>query len=599
MDIKEEIIEYIKTKEINGALLISGKWGCGKSYMIKKIVKEFNESKEYAIAIISLFGIDSIAALNDRVKAEYLEHNFSFLGKTAIKAYKLLGKVAKASSTVVSSAIPESAVASAISSGVSSVVSFNPLSFIAVKNTVGIKDNNRQFALIFDDFERCDIEHKDLLGAINEYVENKEIKTILVADEEKISNGSYSEFKEKLISRTLKLQPNFISIIESIIKHYNETQLGYINFLKRNKDTICQVFIESKSENLRSLKAYLIDFERIYAAWNKTSVSQDNIKAVFYMFGALTFGVKSGKYKEDKYGFLLSDNVLRDVHSDWNSRHILTSVRNWIVNGIWNETEFIEELEINYPENILTDDEKFLEYTFWDLEQQYITNGMPIAVQKANNGKLTRDELIDLLQKIFALKKYSIPFPCEVDYAKIESGFSQRKLEILSGNIQEPKCRRYVETDAIEEAALPLYKSIKNFENELILFSNKKKFKQYLNNQGDASSYSLKGLLIGDLDRNLANLFLAKYYNASNCLRREMIRTLIELGYTDNIFVTAQQRKTTIENLMFLSRKIKDYTTILTDYIAIAINNNFVDHLTELINKIESVNVVDTITVEE
>ncbi len=599
MDIKEEIIEYIKTKESNGALLITGKWGCGKSYILKKIVEQFNSGKEYAVAIISLFGIDSVAALNDRVKAEYLEHNSNFLGKTAIKAYKSLGKVAKTSCTVVSSAMPESAIASAISSGVSSVVSFNPLSFIAVKNTVGVKDNKRQFALIFDDFERCNIEHKNLLGAINEYVENKEIKTILVADEEKISNESYSEFKEKLISRTLKLQPNFISIIESIIKSYNETQLGYINFLKKNKDTICQVFIESKSENLRSLKAYLIDFERVYAAWNKTSVSQDNIKAVFYMFGALTFGVKSGKYKEDKYGSLLSDNVLREAHSNWNGRHILTSVRNWIVNGIWDETEFIEELESNYSDNILTDDEKFLEYTFWDLEQQYITNGMPIAVQKANNGELTRDELIDLLQKIFALKKYSIPFPCEVDYTKIESGFSQRKLEILSGNIQEPKCRRYVEIDAIEEAALPLYKSIKNFENELILFSNKEKFKQYLNNQGDASPYSLKGLLIGDFDRNLANLFLAKYYNASNCLRREMIRTLLELGYTDNIFVTAQQRKATIENLMFLSRKIKDYTTILTDYIAIAINNNFVDHLTELIDKIESVDIADKVTVEE
>ena len=589
MDIKNEIIEYIQTKELNGALLITGKWGCGKSYVIKEIAKELNANKECAIAIISLFGIDSIAALNDRVKAEYLEHNSSFLGKTAIKAYKSLAKVAKASSTVVATAIPESTVASAISSGVSSVTSLNPLNYIAVKNTVGIKDNKRQFALIFDDFERCNIEHKDLLGAINDYVENREIKTILVADEEKINNQNYSEFKEKFISRTLRLQPDFISIIESIIINYNETQAGYINFLKKNTDIICQIFIESKSENLRSLKSYLIDFERVYAAWNKTSVSQNDIKSIFYMFGALTFGVKSGKYKEGKYGYLFSDKELRELHSNWDSRHVLTSIQDWIVDGIWEEIDFIEELRSKYRDDELTDDQKFLEYTFWDLEQKYIVNGMPIAIQKAIDGELTRDELIDLLQKIFALKKYSIPFPCEVNYAKIEAGFSQRKLKILSGNIQEPKCRKHVEEDAIDADAIPLYKSIKNFDNEMTLFSNKKKFEQYLNKKNNESPYSLKGLLIGDLDRNLANLFLSQYYNADNCLRREMIRVLLELGYTDNIFITTEQRKNTVKNLTYLSSEIKNHTTILTDYIAIAINNNFANHLDELIINIKNI----------
>ena len=58
MDVRKEIMEFISRKEKNGALLLTGKWGCGKSYLIKKCVNDLNTQKN-AIAVISLFGIDS------------------------------------------------------------------------------------------------------------------------------------------------------------------------------------------------------------------------------------------------------------------------------------------------------------------------------------------------------------------------------------------------------------------------------------------------------------------------------------------------------------------------------------------------------------
>lgn len=70
MDTKKEIIDFINSNESNGALLITGKWGCGKSYLIKNLIREFNEEKKYAIAIISLFGINNVASLNYRIKEE-------------------------------------------------------------------------------------------------------------------------------------------------------------------------------------------------------------------------------------------------------------------------------------------------------------------------------------------------------------------------------------------------------------------------------------------------------------------------------------------------------------------------------------------------
>ena len=55
MLIENELDLFIKSEENNGALLITGKWGCGKSYLIKKCVKDLNSKNKYAIAIISLF----------------------------------------------------------------------------------------------------------------------------------------------------------------------------------------------------------------------------------------------------------------------------------------------------------------------------------------------------------------------------------------------------------------------------------------------------------------------------------------------------------------------------------------------------------------
>ena len=41
MNIKNEIVEFINSDESNGALLITGNWGCGKSYLAKNIINEF------------------------------------------------------------------------------------------------------------------------------------------------------------------------------------------------------------------------------------------------------------------------------------------------------------------------------------------------------------------------------------------------------------------------------------------------------------------------------------------------------------------------------------------------------------------------------
>ena len=73
MDAKQEIIDYIETKEIPGALLLTGEWGCGKTYLIKEIANEYKENKEFVFVIVSLFGVESVPELQEKVKKAALQ----------------------------------------------------------------------------------------------------------------------------------------------------------------------------------------------------------------------------------------------------------------------------------------------------------------------------------------------------------------------------------------------------------------------------------------------------------------------------------------------------------------------------------------------
>lgn len=587
MDTKKEIENYIKSKENNGALLITGKWGCGKSFLIKEIISDFNSKKSYAIAIVSLFGIDNVSSLNERVKEAYLELNSGFMGKTARGIYKILKKLAKESAAVTAAALPESVAASAISTGVSSVLSFNPLGFVTAKNTVGVGDKKRSFVLVFDDFERSNIQIKDLLGAINEYTENRLIKTVIIADEEKISKPEYSEFKEKLISRTVKLRTDYAAVIRSIVLNYSETEQGYVNFLKANLNLIQKIFEESNSENLRSLKSYLIDFERVFGAWKRSGVSNLLESKVFYAFGALTFALKSGEYKKDAYGFLFADTSLKKTYSDFQGSYMLDSLRSWIIDGIWNEDDFVDEIIKKFKITEMSDDEKLLAYGFWDLEQKNIINGLPIVVKKATEGELTRDELIGLLQKIFAFKKYSVPITVEIDYAKIYEGFKIRKNKILNGQISEPKRRKFSEKTQIEAEAYKLYDEIIAFDNKLVTYENRKLFVNYLNNHLTESQYSIKGIVIGVFDIQLMTLFLSTYDHADNAQKRDLAQVFLGLVFNDNIYTSAEERIETIETINKLKVELQNRNGILEDYITIAINNSFVEEIDNLLEELE------------
>ena len=163
---------------------------------------------------------------------------------------------------------------------------------------------SKKLVLVFDDLERSKQDKATFLGAINDYCENRNIKTIIIADEDHISEDEYKEFKEKVISHTLKITANYQEIILRVIRNYNETVVGYQDFLKKHLETVEEIFNESKSNNLRTLKTWIADFERIYKLWTELELPADDIDQVFYNFGAVMFEYKLAKCELDRYGLV-------------------------------------------------------------------------------------------------------------------------------------------------------------------------------------------------------------------------------------------------------------------------------------------------------
>ena len=469
MNIESEILDYINCNENTGALLLTGPWGCGKSYLMKQIAKDLNQEKAAAIAVISLFGLDSISAINKRVKDEYISLKLGTLGKSARKLSKKLAILVKDGLAVAGSAAPGVTGLAAASQGLSSALSYDLFGFFDVQSTIGNNDSKRKFVIVFDDLERCDINSKkDILGAINNFVENKQIKVIVIADEDKIDGDDYREYKEKLISRTLCMTADYDSIIENISANYAEAADGYRDFLKENADLIKSVFAESRTSNIRMLKTILADFERVYAAWTKFGFAIEYMPWALYTFGAEVYLSKApdkdGK-PAPKCDLLFFTNEGDDQYPNIGKYHSsFITTKQWITSGTWNAALFTEELKRKYAETDMSPLDRFLTYGFWDMQQEDIDVGLPQAVSLAYAGELSKDSVITLIQKIHALNEYNIAIPVQIDYQLVEDGLEKRLLKIRNGKLEDPASHLIIKESQFDAGASHLTKSLNRYD---------------------------------------------------------------------------------------------------------------------------------------
>lgn len=547
--------------------MLTGKWGCGKTYLVKNLIDSVEQEK-FAIVVVSLFGLVSISSLTTAIKKEVIFKKYPYLEKIEEKTEKSRGWISGIANWVKN--MPSMPVE------VNSIMAINPLDFINIQEEIS---PGRKLVLVFDDFERSKIDGVELLGAINEYVESKKIKVIIVADEDKIEEKRYKEFKEKVIFRTVKLIPDYHKVIGEMIEKYKETEAGYTSFLLQNKSILVNIFEQSNSDNLRIFKSLLIDFERVFGFLPSLALSERSTNKMLYSFGITLFNSKIIRQDKPRDNEKRNDELNREIREYYQTAPI-GRLREWIQDGVWDEGDIINSLNVIYSQENPTDDVKFLNWDFWSLNSNVLNKAFPILMDKAYTGNLTCNELILLLERLTWMKKFEIPYPTKVDYFRIEEGLNLRVEKILSGKVSEPEIRSFIGNETVNEMELNvrnLYKRLYELKNDILyMFSNRRQFMDIVNTGDDTSLYSLQKKRYRVFDKEMLNVIIKRYSVSDNDIKSQLANLIKEIVFETDV---EDENKESISNLEIFEQEINKKQASETDEFTKVINREFLKEL--------------------
>ena len=153
--------------------------------------------------------------------------------------------------------------------------------------------------IIFDDLERAVFEPKELLGAINQYVEIKERHVIILVNDEKLWSTKEVEKSEleKLVGKTLRLKARPELAIEHFIKPIDGPAKDFLN---SQKDVVLKCFAASGYENLRFLRQGVQEFARLYSVLDDDNRNADGcLRDFLCLYLALSMGAGARTVKRN------------------------------------------------------------------------------------------------------------------------------------------------------------------------------------------------------------------------------------------------------------------------------------------------------------
>jgi len=222
------IENYLLNDKTQSAIMLTGGWGTGKSYFIQNVLKPYlNDKKERSCIVVSLYGL---SALKEISKSIYLEIKTN--GKTKIgekgNAAKIAGKT----------------VLKGITSYFGVDLSRDESDLQELYESIDLSDK----LIILEDLERSIIPIKEVLGYVNNLVEQDGVKVLLVANEQEILKSEeyevtnakgetekkwrwtaeteeYLKTKEKTVSDTIIYFGNFYETIENIMQQFTDENI--------------------------------------------------------------------------------------------------------------------------------------------------------------------------------------------------------------------------------------------------------------------------------------------------------------------------------------------------------------------------------------
>lgn len=257
----EDYLGHYQTLQHPGyAVLVIGEWGSGKTHQIKQAIAD---SERY---YVSLFGIQTVEQLHAEV--------FAAASPKLAKATELLDGASHTAAAI---------------GGFFALAGAAP----SVFNAVFRRDIKPDRTLIFDDLERSNLKLKDVLGAINSYVEQHGFRVIVLAHDEKMTE-KFQALKEKTFGQTIKVIPQTDDAFEEFLEQI--THHGAKGLVREHSGAILAAFHASEVRSLRILRHVIEDFERLAKALiDKHIQNREAMAALVPLFVALNIETRSGR----------------------------------------------------------------------------------------------------------------------------------------------------------------------------------------------------------------------------------------------------------------------------------------------------------------
>lgn len=291
--LNEYIKHYLEDNKTKSAIMLSGPWGSGKSYYIKKELEPCLMMNGDKCVIVSLYGLKDVFEVS---KSIYIELRAKFLQSKSEVA--TTGKL----------------IAKTVFKGVTSYFGVDLSSTESEMQSLFESIDLSGRLIVLEDVERSQIDLIELLGYINNLVEQDGAKILVVANEDEIieyeettneseessqvilteKSQKYLKTKEKTISDTIIFEGDYLNAIGSIIKLFEERKLGCFLEAKYIHE-ILNLLQFSGNKNLRSFIYACQKTSDILSAL-KEQIDIDKKQSIFY-----SIIIFSSKLKEDAF----------------------------------------------------------------------------------------------------------------------------------------------------------------------------------------------------------------------------------------------------------------------------------------------------------
>lgn len=260
-----------------GAVLVTGHWGSGKTRTIRAYMRARDERLLAAEPLgdkhvyVSLYGASSIedvlarifAARHPRIGAGPVRFIATMAGR-ALNGLTRNAAVGKTDGTSVRQYL------------------------LQLRNAT----------LVVDDLERAEMSAGVIMGYLNSFIEHEQVKAIIIAHEDEIQWPGFKAQKEKLISRTLTISSSVSEAYDYFVSRMKSKEAR--TAANASKTEVLTTFENTGLPNLRSLRAALDDFDRLVGmAGNELKAADAALESVLTIMVALWTHIRSGQIQYD------------------------------------------------------------------------------------------------------------------------------------------------------------------------------------------------------------------------------------------------------------------------------------------------------------